>query len=159
HATQKLIEEQSEVHGTKVRAAMDQQLLRRAVLLANKARTISLHYELFAPITALGCHLSPVGQLPVVEYVSRPDIFFRKQLREEIHIPDADELVPGLEMGTDYFQAYRWKGSTSQRSESLRDHSFTLDSAFRERAKLSEDRFDDVELEPGVRLRRVTLKA
>src|SRR5262249_7694720 len=59
----------------------------------------------------------------------------------------------------EYFQTYRGAdGQPMQRSESMKDCWFTLDQERREHAVLFTEYFDEVELKPGVNVRRVTLK-
>jgi heavy metal sensor kinase len=78
-----------------------------------------------------------------------------------IHIQFADDVMPreGDGREAEYFQTYGERGRVLQRSRSLGDHSFELEPEVRERLSLFEWHFDSTELEPGVPLRRVTLKA
>src|SRR5262249_59794567 len=64
----------------------------------------------------------------------------------------------GEEHATEYFQCYNENGTPMQRSQTLGDHEFTLDPAVRAKIDIMEWSFDDMELSPGVHLRRVTLK-
>src|SRR5262249_23751643 len=56
-----------------------------------------------------------------------------------------------------YFQTYRNNGYPMERSESMGEHRFTLDED-RKQAALLKEYYDDVELQSGVKVRRVTLK-
>lgn len=58
----------------------------------------------------------------------------------------------------DYVQVYGEDGTTLQRSPSMAEHAFTLPPGDRNGLALFAWRFDDVEIKPGVPVRRVTLK-
>ncbi len=162
-ATQKLIEEQFQTDSTKIRTALDQQLLRRALILANRAHTVPLSPKWFAAVAAVGSHSGAPGSWPdlltlasVEDWITHKEVFHWP--REEIHIEGAEHLVPELEWGTDFFQTYSMFGRTLQRSESLEEHSFTLEPGLPESTGPLKERFDNLDLAGVGNLRRVTLK-
>lgn len=75
------------------------------------------------------------------------------------HIDSSESLVANADhdQPQEYFQTYNGKGQPMQRSDSMGDAWFSLTEAHREQAPLTEQ-FDDVELKPGQRVRRITLK-
>lgn len=164
-ATQKLIEEQYHADSDQMRTNLDQQLLRRALILANRAQTIQFPREMFAAITAVAMPAPAAGSwtdltmLASVEtWATREDIFYLP--RDQIHIEGAEDLIPELEpeLATDFFQTFSKSGRTLQRSESLGDHSFALEPGPAETTGPLKEHFDDLEVADLGRLRRVTLK-
>jgi heavy metal sensor kinase len=75
------------------------------------------------------------------------------------HIEGADNLVEAdANHAKEYFQVYRGDGYTLQRSDTMEDNVFTLDETFREKGEAPSFKYDDVALEPGTKVRRLTLK-
>jgi two-component system, OmpR family, heavy metal sensor histidine kinase CusS len=170
-AAQELIHAQYEVRCKEQTADLDRHLLIRAQTMAGLARTVTIHLERLYPFSALvGAAAFAQRDLPMRAWFVVSPIFVNgKEIpafayakpREDPHIEDPDKLIADedLEQGQEYFQSYRWNGLPLQQSKSMGAHRFTLDPAVLVSARLFEERFDSVELKPGVHLRRVTLKA
>jgi heavy metal sensor kinase len=162
-SSQMLIRGQCQTRIDEQRAALDHQLMRRAKTLTSLARTMFVHYDWLYPLGAFGAAALPVGHLPLETWLAQTEAMRPRfgntfaWFREETYILDADKVYAELEAGPDYFQTYQRRGSPVQRSDSLAHRWFSLDPQFRETADLYEERLDDLELEPGLYLRRVTL--
>jgi len=77
------------------------------------------------------------------------------------HLELSDDLMAEAHKAghMDYFQSYRgFDGQPMQRSESMGDVWFTLDPEHHQHESLTE-KFDELDLKPGVHVRRVTLRA
>ncbi|MBI1831744.1 MAG: hypothetical protein HYR84_09875 [Planctomycetes bacterium] len=79
------------------------------------------------------------------------------------HIDFSEKLVagPAVGMPQEYYQIYgidRGEFKPWQRSESMGDVWFTLDAEYRNRSSLFKEEFDEAELTPGLRVRRVTMR-
>lgn len=148
------------------RDQLDEHILRRARTLARLAQAQSGRNR-FQDLLCLGllaAPLNPHGQLlmpvwlaegtdgPVTHHLRWPPI---------IRIEFADDVISRQDEGhaTEYFQIYSELGHPLQHSASLGDKSFTLDPAMRSQLGLFEWHLDDAEVQPGVSVRRVTLKA
>jgi two-component system, OmpR family, heavy metal sensor histidine kinase CusS len=164
---QKMIETQYAVSSKSARADLDRRILLQAQTMLTMSHSTTIHAEgLFYPLGMLGSASLPNGYLPMAMYCYQgtheklaPDIFRLQPLNT--HIESGDKLVANAEGGgtQEYFQTYRSNGYPMDRSESMGDNSFTLDEEVRKHAALLKEYYDDVELQPGVKVRRVTLKA
>jgi heavy metal sensor kinase len=154
------LEAQAKIRREGVRVALDQRILTRAETVANLASYKISHYESLYPVGALGAVLEPHGYLASYLWLAggfnpkvASDIFRSRQARIEL----AEEMI---ESETEYFQIYDVWGRPRGRSPNLADEdSFTLDQDRRRAADSYKPYYDYVELEPGTKLRRVTLKA
>jgi heavy metal sensor kinase len=81
--------------------------------------------------------------------------FLRKA---RIRVELTDEALADEEKEQDYFQVYNERGVPVQWSHSLGDAPFTLNRGLRDRLKLYKDHYDNLKLQSGVQVRRVTLK-
>ena len=153
-----------------VYAALDKRVLRQAQTLATMARTLTVHYEVLYPLGVLGAAPQPDGYLGVPYWLAPwlndrvrgtmfgPSVFKR---RPQIDIENADDLLPGPELNhaQEYFQVFSRGQQPLMRSKTLGEHQLDLDPAVANESELFREYFDTVELESGVRVRRVTLKS
>ena len=88
------------------------------------------------------------------EMVKNPQQFFPKAYPRNTNIEVADALVanPDHDHPQEYFQTYKDNGQPMQRSVSLGDQWFTLDKG------ITLYEYDEVDLRPDLKVRRVTLK-
>jgi two-component system, OmpR family, heavy metal sensor histidine kinase CusS len=164
---QTLIETQCGARIKETRAALDRRLLRQAQTMLNLSQSIFVHAEgLWYPLGMLGSAVVPNGQYNLITFFAEgqnkkiaPELFRAQPL--STHIEWADELVVAgdKDHAQEYFQMYRTNGYPLQRSESLGERSFVLDESVRKSAIPLTESFDDIELQQGIKLRRVTLKA
>jgi hypothetical protein len=164
------------------RHALDQQISIQARALASRP-LINLPYEAMHAATMVGLGSAPRGPIDVQLWMpyARPSLPMRDIGRGFIYMPfflvpeskrfltffpwrthleDSEHLV--LDADTNhpqgYFQTYRGTdGQTLERSVSMGDASFAL-SDEQKKQRLYTEHFDEVELTPGVKVRRVTLK-
>lgn len=169
-----MIGTQFETRHRALRAELDRRILRQAQTMANLSRSTLAHTDGLAPFGAIGAAALPQGyfQIPVwmaqgpySPWMSKGayselarEIFLAQPIRT--HIESADDLIPPAEgeQAQEYFQIYRHNGYPMQRSKSMEDHWFTLDEDLRTNSVLLKETFDEVDIKPGVRVRRVTLK-
>ena len=146
NASQELIEKQCDALVKAVKDDLDRRLLQKAQALANMRLVTVVFDPLQQSILGFAQWANPRFGRDTFTYIDRAEAL----------IIDADDDHP-----QEYFQVYRNIGKTVrpvQCSESMGNHSFTLDENLEKELKLHTGRFDDVELKPGVMVRRVTLK-
>ncbi|HZZ80048.1 MAG TPA: ATP-binding protein [Gemmataceae bacterium] len=135
------------VHREKtVRDDLNRRLLQKAHALANMRLVTVVFDRVHQGVLGFAQQANPRFSKDMFTYIDRADAL----------IGNADEDHP-----QEYFQLFRLVGKSirsMQRSESLENLSFTMPEAYRDLPPLAEQ-FDDVELKPGVMVRRVTLKA
>jgi signal transduction histidine kinase len=134
----KMIETQYEANCRASRADLDRRILHQAQALASM-RLVPVNHD-------------PLGGTGAVATALYP---------KKLHIESADALIVFADRDhpQDYFQTYGGKdGQPMQRSVSMGHFSFKLDKELHEKAPLFTEHFDEVELKPGVKVRRVTLK-
>jgi heavy metal sensor kinase len=163
--SQTMIEAQCEALSQATRAKLDQRILQQAHTMVNVSQSVFVHAEwLSYSLGMVGSAPLPLGYLPMSMYSYQGtheklalEIFKLQPLYTRIE--SADKLVADADSNhaQEYFQTYRSNGHPMERSESMGEHRFTLDED-RKRAALLKEFYDDVELQPGVRVRRVTLK-
>lgn len=163
--SRRLVESQYQADVAKARAALDRRLLRQAQALASMARSSWLHPEGLYPLGMIGAAALPQSHnqfgLWLAEGAYPPLMMRLAHHRLVIYIESADDVIPFVEAGQpqEYFQTYSALGRELQRSESLGEARLRLDPTFRTQAELLQERFDDVDVRPGVKARRVTLKS
>lgn len=166
-STRDLIEAKFAFQAAEVRNALDNHLLRQAQNLAGMAQSNSSLQESvrLLPLGALGAPMSPQGHLTIPLWLAEglhPPLVVRLFRKVDILIDHADALIPHSDdqsQPQEFFQTFRVSGQTLQRSESMGEWEFTLDKALRDESQFLVEHFDDVEPAPGLKLRRVTLKA
>lgn len=148
----KLIEGQCDAKIRAVKADLDQRIVEQARTMARTARSVTVHTDGQAALgfivwAAQGIH-PPVPYQVVREVLKTPF----KQL-----VLIDDDLIPDAGRDQEYYQTYLSNGLPIQRSESLPEQAFVLDEKLKKVVNFQEH-FDDVELESGAHLRRVTLR-
>ena len=165
-STHDLIQAQYRYQCQEVQNTLDERILRQAQALASMARSGKVHFEPYYVLGVLSTAAQPQGYLNAPLWLSegmhpriaqmlfsmRPAVLF---------IEGGEDLIPPTDefQAQEYFQTFSRRGTSQQRSESLGKRSFTLDPEIREKAELFVERYDTVELEPGTKVRRVTVKA
>ncbi len=145
--SQKLINTQCDDSVKSVKTDLDRRLLQKAQALANMRLVTVVFEPLHQAVLGFAQRANPKFGRDVFTYIDRADAL----------IVTADDDHP-----QEYFQLYRNIGKTMrpmQRSESMGNLSFTLDEKLQKEMAPLADHFDDVELKPGVMVRRVTLRA
>ena len=150
--SQKMIQAQCETQIQGLRADLDRRLLREAQRLAGQARSVTVHTEGLGAV-GVAAWLAP-GTHPSVSY----DLI-RTQPKLLVLIDGDPTTEAGADHAQEYFQTYGANGLPIQRSESLGSQWLALDERLQKELAPLTEHFDDVELKPGVKLRRVTLKA
>lgn len=157
--TEKLLRAQYETRCEAVRATLDRRLLHQAQTLASLARSSVAHFEGLYPLGALSAALEPTGYLPISYWLFQGtrDMSFRLYRLQptETRIESAEDVVGEGE----YFQTYNWRGQPLERSPSLEESWFNLDDSIRLKIDQVKEHYDDFEMEEGLSLRRVTVKA
>jgi heavy metal sensor kinase len=167
-STRGFLETQYKIDCAEAESALDRRLLSQAQTLASMARTISSHYEGLYPLGLLGNAPLPQGYLLVPLWLAEGthpvlagQLFRMRQL--DFEIDAAEDVIPPVHENQpqEYFQVFRLRGPSVLRSEVLEeyDYSLPMTEEVRKKAELYKGYFDDVVLEPGLKLRRVTLKA
>ncbi len=161
--TIELLREKHERKCKEVRAAFDRRILRRAQTLASLGRRNAVHYEAFFFLGAIGGSSTANGHLSTAVWLSEsmhPQLSVEVyRLLPNIHIQDAEAVMAsGKDEAEEFFQTYEHNGVIQERSLSMQETRFHLDEDLRDEAKLLKEHFDDVELRPGLTVRRVTLK-
>lgn len=165
-STRKLIETQYDDSCKKVRSDLDEHLLRRAQLFAGMARSNQKSFEALFILGQAATAPGPQAHLPAViwaEHAASRYLQGRQYVLRplDIRVESAEELmasVTGIE-GEEYYQIFRENGSAADRSESMGEASFALDERLKKTEwPLYKEQFDDVELRPGLHVRRVTIK-
>ena len=166
HDAHKMIESQCEVSAEALRGDLDRRILRQAHTMVNVSQSMMVHAEgHFSLFGMIGAGAMPNGHLPFCLYFHQGlndklafEIFRAQPL--STHIENADKLVADEDgqHAQEYFQTYRSNGSLMERSESMGEQAFNLDEHLVKTAALHTEYYDDVELAPGVKVRRVTLK-
>ena len=170
---QKMIETQCDARSQTVRADLDRHILLKARTMANMSRSMLANTEGLVVFGAIGAAAMPQGYLNVPVWLTQgtyspwlqegkyPHLAKQIYLAQPIrtHIEDADDLVPiaDNEHAQEFFQIFRHNGQPMQRSKSMGEHSFALADDLRAKVLLTES-FDEVEISPGVKAARVTLK-
>lgn len=154
--SEKLIVEQCESKIRAARADLDQRVLEQARTMARTARSATVHSDGQATLgfivwAAQGIH-PPVPYQVIREVLRTP-------FKQLVLIDDDLVADPMNERGQEYYQTYLPTGLPIQRSESLGEQKFVIDEELLKQAKPYKEYFDDVALDSGVKVRRVTLKA
>jgi heavy metal sensor kinase len=169
--SRQLIEAQCEARIRMVGEDLDRNILKQAQRMASLARSQTYHLEGLYPLGLVSAAAMPGGHLNIplwLAYDIHPKDgsfglapFVQRSQSVITHIADADLLIPEPDddHGQEYFQTYRHNGQVMERSESMENLSFTLDPKVREKMPEWPAAFDEVELKPGLTVRRVTLKA
>jgi heavy metal sensor kinase len=167
-STRELIKTQYDLQCQDLKTALDHRIQHQAWTMARVARHNSGHYEMFYSLGMLTAPLQGQGYLNASSWIAsgfnpRLSQYLYRMRSNEIVIENADDMVPNhnpeQNQAQEYFQTYNKRGRTFQRSESMGNRSLTLDENLRERADLFVEHYDNIEPEPGWKLRRVTLKA
>ncbi|MCI0380826.1 MAG: ATP-binding protein [Gemmataceae bacterium] len=154
------------------KGALDTRIRDQARTLASMARWSYRTHEPFNVLGVLGTPLLPQGYYNMrLWLLEGMDADFARLMHSkrgtDIEIESADDLLPhpSERQAQEYFQTSRARLGTTkrsepmQKSESLGHHTLILDAETREKAKPFVEYYDDLQLEPDLRLRRVTLKA
>lgn len=146
----------------------DEELLRRAQTLASLAQAQwGPHGTRYHPLGLLTAALAPYGHVRTLWLgeAGDPAQRFSRGGFPEIQFAEDVMVCPKKLRGTEssesiayYFQIYSPTGVPLQRSSSMEEVVFRLDPA-QTKLPLYEPAFDDTEVTPGLRVRRVTLKA
>jgi heavy metal sensor kinase len=170
--SQTMIEAQCETSCEALRADLDRRILRQALTMVDVSQSMVVHAEaqfsLFGMIGS-GALISsgaiPCGYLDYSLFCYQathkeqaPEIFRAQPL--STHIEIADKLVRNADEthAQEYFQTYRSNLFPMQRSKSMGDEYFALDENLSRQLALYAEHFDELELQNGVKVRRVTLK-
>jgi len=170
-STNALIQAQYRDQCKELKEGLDLRLKEQARTLAKRARFRD-HLEFLYPLGMIPMQYKPQGYLNVSLWLAPAwNLPFAQQLYKlrssegsgDIVIEDADDLVPFIDQeekrDQEYFQTFNVRGQTQQRSEKLGQKSLFLDEQTRHKADFFQEQYDDIEPEPGWKLRRVTLKA
>ena len=172
-STEDLVWTQFHTRRQEARAALDRRLLRQALLLASKARSVQPPYEtVYFPAIALGQSASALGAVQNPLWISgnlarnsprdivapwdafAAEIAWRIRQKKgiEILVPSADDyLAMDDDHAQEFFQIYRPRGFPVthwvpvQRSASLKDQWFSLGQHPDDHAELFAEQFDDLE--------------
>jgi heavy metal sensor kinase len=173
--TQELLDTQFQAQCHQARLALDRKIHLQAQRLASKAITKTVKPDVFFLVSATGIGsgsnsrlMAPLLLAPLTDDFSRPvnDLprfvgylrFMRPVFELQIPAIAIDALMPlEDEHPPEFFQTYRSNGVPAQRSASLKDHWFTLNSEMRDNAEEFRDEYDDIDFD-GRQLRRVTMK-
>lgn len=152
--SQQMIEAQYTAQSQAVKADLDRRILREAQRLAGTARAVAVHNE----------ELRLIGAAAWIVQTANPPIPYdvlRTEPKFLVLIEASDPLFPeaSQDHAQEFFQTYLTTGQPVQRSESMGNQWFTLDEERQKKAVPLTEYFDDTELKPGVKVRRVTLKA
>ncbi len=155
-ASHKLINDQCEKRVETVKTDLDRWLLQKAKALANMRLVTVVFDPLQGSLTGFAPRANPRFARTTFTILDRTFTYIDGA---DALIVNADEDHP-----QEYFQVYRNTGKAVrpvQRSESMGNLSFALDEKLQKEwaTVYLAERFDDVELKPGVMVRRVTLKA
>jgi heavy metal sensor kinase len=161
------IEAQYEASCQALRADLDRRILQQAHMMVNVSQSMVVHAEAqFFLFGMLGAEAMPGGPLNAALfcYQGTSDKIAQEIYRSQpmsTHIENADRFVADEDgnHAQEYFQTYRSNGTPMERSESMGDQAFTLDENLRRHMSLHTEHYDEVELQPGLKVRRVTLKA
>jgi heavy metal sensor kinase len=152
-------------HIAEAKAALDKRLLSRAYAISRLGRWSHDHVELLGPLGALTATLQPQGHLGATLWLCEaihPNLAYviSRNVPPEISFDAAKEFFGHGEDSAwpDYFQVNLANGEPLERSESLGGHWLPLVHNPDKPDLEFKGQFDDVALEPGVILRRVTLK-
>lgn len=163
--SRRLVETQYQARAAEARAALDRRLLRQAQALASMARSSWLHPEGLYPLGFIAAVPLPQSHVQMPLWLAEgalPSLMTKlANHRLVIYIESADDMIPftGVGQPQEYFQTNSVTGRELQRSESLGTAHLPLDRPMLAEVELLQERFDDVEIRPGVKARRVTLKA
>jgi len=152
----KMIEQKCDDQIKTAKADLDKRILEQALSMVRTARSVTVHTDgqaTFGVAVWVGQGIHPPVPFDVIREVLRTP-WQRLALIDDDLIAEASR-----EYGQEYYQTYLPNGLPIQRSESLGDQSFVLDEQLQKKAKPLSEHFDDVELESGQKVRRVTLKA
>lgn len=163
------------VHDSRVREAgegLDRSLYRRATTLAKLAKSQSgwsvvqaerevatwLPGALCQPFFAL-LPLSPGPENPLFQRSrwANPTFITVQDAEVIMAAPDPEE-VHAPKHPREYFQVYNENGYWTQRAEALPEGVFTLDQKLHDELDPFQPEFDNLELNPGVHIRRITLR-
>lgn len=164
-STRSLLLAQYESRCRDLKEELDNRLQRRALTLAALARSQWVRSRYDELNLFLGVSTTPANPLAIltVSWLSElTDNPTTHQLRRRpmLKIDFAEDVLPETEEHErEYFQVFNEFGESLQRSRSLEENSFTLDGKVRESTLLFDPHFDDTNLTPDLRVRRVTLHA
>lgn len=161
-STRNLVLAQHRQRTDEAHTAFDRRLLDRARHLGTSlSREGASPSEMFNVLGVLGLPLAPQGPLNSPLWLAEG---LSPAMATKVHrMRPIDSFFPMEEAGPDdapldYCQTYLRNGIPWQRSKSLKDQWFELDPTVREKINILEERYDEVKLRTGERLRRVTLK-
>lgn len=164
--SQKIIEAQYQSRVQGVQGDLDGRILRQARLMASLTRSLTVHFEGFHALGALGAAALPQGYLNLPLWLAQGThspmtARLHRTPSQFIYIDSADDLLPTADRDhpQEYFQTYRRNGQPLQHSQSMGELRFTLDKKLRDPSALLTEQYDEVELESGIKVRRVTLKS
>ncbi len=173
----KLLDEQYHAACVAVRADLDQKLQRSAEALAGQACGYRRGWEHAYPADLIALAANPSTRLaaglwvPEVRSADGPNSFPNMANAKRVlsrtpphhpivHLEDAEDVIDKVrDLKTQvFFQSFTKDGWTMEKSESLGTDSFVLDDKVRHELSLFKEKFDDVTLKSGLKLRRVTYK-
>ncbi|MBY0524398.1 MAG: HAMP domain-containing histidine kinase [Gemmataceae bacterium] len=165
-ATRKLLCEKYQRKCQREKTKMDDNLLAQATTMARltqfQFQSTRFRVPTLGPLGLLSAGLNPSGYAVVPLWIAegvRGPLNYRLYRLSGTEIQFNEDDVPGLDSpGTEYFQISSEWGNV-WRSRSMEDHTFPIDPNAFATTKLLDAKFDDVEIKPGVHLRRVVLKA
>ncbi len=164
-----LLKDRNERERRREGGRLDRELLLQARTLAGQVRFqiqwSRSHSLLFAPLGMLSAGLDPNGCLflPIwlVDAEHHRSTYFERLLRRsrsEIQLDEKDLPPPADGQVKEYIQIDSEGGST-WRSQSMVNRFFPFDASMFATVPMYVPKFDDTELAPGLRVRRVILKA
>jgi signal transduction histidine kinase len=138
------------------REGLDKHLVHRAQTLAKLSHWSWEHWGTLSSLSTIGAANQPHGFLHIPLWIS--EVYWPSKI--EVSIDNAEAIEPEIKAGqaVEYFQIAGQDGRVLQRSESLAEHTLPLEESGRD-VDLFKAGFDDVALEPGVKLRVVTIRA
>lgn len=151
-----LLEAQYKRSVTDASDGLDKHLVHRAQTLAKLSHWSWEHWGTLSSLSTIGAANQPHGFLYIPLWIA--EIHLPSKI--EVSIDNAEAFEPEIKAGqaVEYFQIAGQDGRTLQRSESLGEHTLPMEESVRD-VDLFKSGFDDVMLEPGVKLRMVTIRA
>ncbi|MBI3823424.1 MAG: HAMP domain-containing histidine kinase [Planctomycetes bacterium] len=152
-----------------VKADLDRRLLLQARALVRISKSAIIHAEpQFGLLNMIGAWTMPTGPVSAASYalyghqVTHAPAAIPVYRAQPVwtYIEDADDLVgeEDTSHAREYFQLYNTHGFTLQRSMTMGDRDFTLDQEFIDHAEEVPEKYEDVVLERGVKVRRLTMR-
>jgi heavy metal sensor kinase len=142
---------------------LDDELLHQAQTLASMAQTQwSPRLQFYPSLGALSSTPVPFGYLPLASWLAedaKPALASRLKKFQTIRFAEHVTFCQHQGRPTSYFQISDNSGKNLQRSYTLGSLKLPLGSEVREKLELLESKPEDLELQPGIVVRCVTLRA